>query len=105
MDVLLQSWSIQGFEHQKRFKQKKSYFDWHPASQFLPLMIEIFSYLHKEANDFLHDCANVVWGLKRPKGPPPLFCYLFSPKVSTTLKNKMKASFILSQRIVIGLTT
>jgi hypothetical protein len=87
MDLLLQSWSIQAFAASKTIQTKKrSYFYWHPAGQFLPLMIEIFSYLHKEANDFLHDCANVVWRLKRPKGPP-IFCYLFLPKVSTTLKN------------------
>jgi hypothetical protein len=88
MDLLLQSWSIQGIAASKTIQTKKrSYLDWHLANQFLPLAIEIFSYLCKEANDFLHNCANVVWSLKKPKGAA-LFCYLFSPKVSITLKNK-----------------
>jgi len=51
----------------------------HPIGQFLPLTIEVFGCLNKQANVFLHDCANAMWNLKRkrPKGPPFLFWLLF----------------------------
>lgn len=70
-------------QHQNQFKQriKVTSIGNLLVSSSLPLTIEIFSYLCKEANDFLHNCANVVWSLKRPSGAA-LFCYLFSPKVS-----------------------
>jgi hypothetical protein len=86
MDLLLQSWSIQGIAASKTIQTKKrNYLDWHLANQFLPLMIEIFSYLCKEANDFLHDCANVVWSLRRPKGAA-LFLLLFFTKSIHNIK-------------------
>jgi hypothetical protein len=86
MDLLLQSWSIQGITASKTIQTKKrNYLDWHLANQFLPLMIEIFSYLCKEANDFLHDCANVVWSLRRPKGAA-LFLLLFFTKSIHNIK-------------------
>jgi hypothetical protein len=33
--------------------------------QILLLKIEIFKCLHKEADMFLHDYANVIWNLKK----------------------------------------
>jgi hypothetical protein len=40
----------------------------HPTDQFLLIVIEIFGCLHKQVDMFLHDCANVIWSLKRQKG-------------------------------------
>ncbi len=36
--------------------KEKNYRNWHPINQILPLGIEIFGYLHKHANVFLHLC-------------------------------------------------
>jgi len=44
--------------------KERSYYNWHHTDQFLPLVIEVFGCLHKHANVFLHDCANVIWNLK-----------------------------------------
>jgi hypothetical protein len=41
-----------------------------PTDEFLPLTIEVFGCLHKQVDAFLHDCANVMWNFKMPKGPP-----------------------------------
>jgi len=45
-----------------------SYFDQHPAHQFLPLAIEVSGCLHKNVDVFLHDCANAIWSLKELEG-------------------------------------
>jgi hypothetical protein len=37
--------------------------------QFLVLVIHVFGCLLKQNDMFLHDCANVIWSLKGPKGP------------------------------------
>jgi hypothetical protein len=47
--------------------KERSYRNWHPINEFLPLAIKIFGCLHKHANVFLHNCANVIWSLKGPK--------------------------------------
>jgi hypothetical protein len=36
----------------------------------LPLAIQNFICLHKYVDVFLHNCANVTWGMKGIKGPP-----------------------------------
>lgn len=67
------------------------------------MVIEIFDYLHKQVNVFLHDCANVVWNLKVPKGLPlSILVTYFFQRVSITLQN-MQESSILSRMIAIGL--
>jgi hypothetical protein len=48
--------------------KEKNYHNRHPINQFLPLAIEVFGYLHKHADVFLHDYANVIWSLKGTKG-------------------------------------
>jgi len=40
----------------------------HTTNQFISLAIEVFGCLHKHANVFLHNCANVIWNLKGAKG-------------------------------------
>jgi len=85
--------------------QEMSYCNWHPINQFLPLAIEIFGYLHKHVNVFLHDCANAIWSLKGLKGLHlSTLVTFFHQKVSITLQ-KMQMSSILSQAIAIGLVT
>ncbi len=39
---------------------KKNYHDQHHTNQFLPLAIEVFGCSHKQADVFLHDCADVI---------------------------------------------
>jgi hypothetical protein len=54
---------------------------------------------------FLHNCANVIWSLKRPKGPQlSTLVIFFRQKVSITLQ-RMQVSSILSRAIAVGLTT
>jgi hypothetical protein len=36
------------------------YHDWHSTNMFLPLAIEIFECIHQQANNFLHQCVNMV---------------------------------------------
>jgi len=62
VDLLLWSCATQGFVTSDGTQAKeKSYHNQHPINQFLPLAIEVFDYLHKHANVFLHDCANAIW--------------------------------------------
>ncbi len=48
--------------------KERNYCDLHPINQFLLLAIQVFKCLHKQANVFLHNYANVIWSFKRPKG-------------------------------------
>jgi hypothetical protein len=49
--------------------KEKNYHNRHPIDQFLPLAIEVFGCLHKHADVFLHNHANVIWNLKGTKSP------------------------------------
>ncbi len=40
--------------------KEKSYHNQHPINHFLPLLIEVFACLDKQANVFLHGCANAM---------------------------------------------
>jgi len=67
---LLRSCTTQGFATLDVAQAKeKNYRNQHPIDQFLPLAIEVFDCLHKHADVFLHDYANVIWSLKGTKGP------------------------------------
>jgi len=71
------TWSCttQKFATSNAFQAKEmNYCNQHPNDQFFPLAIEIFWCLHKHVDVFLHECANAIWSLKRPKGPP-FFCF------------------------------
>jgi len=46
--------------------KERNYRNQHPTNQILPLTIEVFGYLHKHADVFLHDCVNAIWNLKGP---------------------------------------
>jgi hypothetical protein len=48
-----------------------SYEDYHWVNQFLLLTIKVLNCLHEQGDNFLQGCANIVWGMKGPKGP---FC-------------------------------
>jgi hypothetical protein len=101
-----QSCITQGFATSNVTQAKERiYCNWHPINQFLHLTIEIFDYVHKHADVFLHDYVNVIWSLKRSKGPHLSTLVTFvHQKILITLQ-KMQASFVLSWAIVISLTT
>jgi len=85
--------------------KKRSYDDWHPTNHFLPLILEAFGCLDKQTNVFLHDCVNVMWNFKGPKGLPIFVLVIFlCKKISITLQ-KMQASSILNRAVAIGLNT
>ncbi len=61
VDLLFQSRATQGFVTSNVVETKeKSYRNQHPINQFFPLAIEVFGYLHKHVDVFLHDCANAI---------------------------------------------
>jgi len=88
VDLFPRSCAIQGFValHATQAKER-SYRNQHPIDQFLPLKIDVFGYLHKHADVFLHDCANTIWNLKGIEGPhlSTLVTFL-RQKVSITLQ-------------------
>jgi hypothetical protein len=76
--LLFLSCSIQGFVVLGVVQTKeRSYYDQHPTNQFLLFMIDVFGCLHKQANVFLHDCANAIWSLRVTWLSPFNPCYLF----------------------------
>jgi len=60
--------------------KERRYRDQHLIDQFFPWAIEIFEYLHKQADVFLHDRANAIWSLKGPKGLIFLSWFFFGSK-------------------------
>ncbi len=96
----------QGFVAFKAVQAKEnSYHNQHPTNHLLLLAIEVFGCLNKQADVFLHGCANAMWDFKRPKGPPFFLLVTFlHKKISITLQ-KIQASSILNHSIAIGLTT
>jgi hypothetical protein len=91
VDILVRSYSTQGFRASKAIHTKeRSYCDQHPT-----LAIEVFGYLHKQANVFLHDCVNVVWSLKAPKHPLlSIVVTDFYQKIPITLQNMQTSSIL-----------
>jgi len=70
-DLFSQFYPIQRFATFDATQAKEmSHHNQRPTNQFLLLAIEVFECLHKQIDVFLHDCVNVIWSLKRPKGPP-----------------------------------
>jgi len=106
IDLLPQSCATQGFVASDATQaNERSYCNWHPTNQFLPLALEICGCLHKHVDVFLHDYANANWSLKGTK------CFHLSTlitflcqKVLITLQ-RMQVSSILSQVVAIGLVT
>jgi hypothetical protein len=104
VDLLPQSCATQRFAAFNAAQAKKrSYCNQHHVDQFLPLAVEVFGCLHKQMEVFLHNCANVIWSLKGPKGLPFL-SWLFRQKISITLQ-RLQASSILSRVVAVGLAT
>jgi len=50
--------------------KKRLYHNRHPTNTFLPLAIEVFEWLHRQANNFFHQYASMVWLAKGPSGLP-----------------------------------
>jgi len=68
MNLLPQSCATQGFVTFDTTQTKeRSYHNQRPTNQFFPLAIEVFGYLHKHVDVFLHDYINAIWSLKRQK--------------------------------------
>jgi hypothetical protein len=62
VDLVPQSCTTQGFVAFDVFQGKEmTYHNWHPINQFLPLAVELFGCLHKQANLFWHNCVNAIW--------------------------------------------
>jgi hypothetical protein len=56
-----QSCTTQGFVTLDAAQAKeRSYHNQHPIYEFLPLAIEVFGYLHKHVDVFIHDYANAI---------------------------------------------
>jgi hypothetical protein len=104
--LLPQSCATQGFVASDAIQaNERSYYNWHPTNQFLPLALEICGCLHKHVDVFLHDYANAIWSLKG------IECFHLSTLVTflrqknlITLQ-KMQVSSILSRVVTIGLIT
>jgi hypothetical protein len=54
---------------------------------------------------FLHNCATTIWSFKGLEGPPLYVLVTFLSKKISIMLEKMQTSSILSQAIMIGLTT
>jgi hypothetical protein len=44
---------------------------------FIHLIIEVFGCLHQQVDEFFHQCANMVWGVKDTRGLPLLVLRAF----------------------------
>jgi hypothetical protein len=54
-----------------------------PNGCFFPLAIEIFGCLHQQVNNFLYQCANMVWSTKDTTCPPSLvLCSFYKQRIS-----------------------
>jgi hypothetical protein len=81
---------------------KRRYCDQHPINQFLPLVIEVFGYLHKQA-DVFYTIMPTHLELEMPEGLHLSVLVTFlHQKVSVELQ-RMQTSSILSWMIAIGL--
>ncbi len=60
-DLLPQSCETQGFVAFDATQAKeRNFYNWHPTKSILFLAIEVFGCLHKHADVFLHNYANVI---------------------------------------------
>jgi hypothetical protein len=85
--------------------KEKSYHNQHLTNQFFSLTIEIFRYLYKQVHVFLHNCANVIWSLKKLKSPPFFIFVTFFHQNFQLHCQGCKQNSILSQVLTIGLAT
>jgi hypothetical protein len=68
-NLLCWSYIAQIFATFKAIQTKeRSYCDQHPINHFLSLAINVFGCLDKQANVFLHNCANAMWNFKGSEG-------------------------------------
>ncbi len=56
-------------------------------------------------NVFLHNCANAIWNLKGPKSLPLYILVTFLWQINSITLQRLQASSILNQAIVVSLTT
>ncbi len=74
---------------------------WKSAIHFFPLVIEVFG-----SDMFFHDCANAIWNFKGSKGLLiSVFFSFFFHQIFLIILQRMQASFILSQVVMVSLAT
>jgi hypothetical protein len=83
--------------------KERSYHDWHPINQFFPLAIEVLGYLHKQANVFLHDCANAIWSLNGLNSLHLFILFIFFHKTISITLQRTQTTSILSWVVTVGL--
>jgi hypothetical protein len=77
-DLLPWSWTNQGFvAFDAPQAKERSYHTLHPINQFLPLAIEVFGCLHKQAYVFWHNRVNAILSFKGLEGLLFLFWLFF----------------------------
>jgi hypothetical protein len=75
--------------------------NWHLKDDFIPLVVDTFGYLHQQANNFLHQCANMTWLTKCYREPSFSILHSFyRQKVFVALKT-MQAVTIQQHAIVV----
>ncbi len=106
IDLLPQSCVTQGFVAYDAIQaNKRSYYNWHPTNQFLPLALEICGCLHKHVDVFLYDYANAIWSLKGTKCFHLSTLVTFLYQIFLITLQRMQVSSILSRVVTIGLVT
>jgi hypothetical protein len=58
--------------------------------------MEIFGSPPKQVDVFLHNCANAIWSLKIPEGPPLFVLVIFLQQNISIALQRLQASSILS---------
>jgi hypothetical protein len=104
IDLLPQSCITQGFANSDVAQAKEmSYRNQHPINQFLSLAIEIFGCLHKHADVFWHNCANVIWSLRGLEGFHLSTLVTFLCQKDSITLQRMQMFSILNRMIAVGL--
>jgi hypothetical protein len=85
--------------------KKRSYCNQHPIGHFFHLTIEVFECLDKQVDVFIHDCPNVMWNFKEPRGFLFFVLVFFFHSNFLIILQKIQASSILNQAIMVALTT
>jgi hypothetical protein len=106
VDLFSQSYTTQGFATYNATQVIEwNYCDWHPTNQFFPLVVEVFGCLHKQADMFLHNCANAIWSFKWPEGLHFYVLVTFIHQKVLIKLQRLQTSSILNWARAIGLTT
>jgi hypothetical protein len=82
-----------------------SHWDRHPKDDFIPIAIEIFICLYQQADDFLHQCANMMWSTIGFGGPPlSIICSFYRQRVLVDLQRIQVTTILRWAIMAIGKT-